>query len=139
MTAVAERKTPAGKASLSRDINKAIDLDARIKELTEQLKETKNRIWDQVGEPGLYRSNKGHVEIKQGTVLTVPTSAQADLENILGDRYPDLVDEVIGLKAKSGLRRLIFEPGPTERDLSEKLKAIVKVREQVTFTLKGAE
>lgn len=137
MAATAEMSA-VERAHLSREINRAIDLDAEIKAKTEELRELKARLWDAIGEPGFYRSNRGHVEIVRSNVLSVPETAYDALHEILGDRYPDLVDEVVRLKARSGLRRLLFEPGPTERQISDRLREIVQVREQVSFTFKGA-
>lgn len=134
--------SPAGSAAkrahLSRVINRGIEIKEQIEALNQELSEVKNQIWDMTNATGMFRTNKGHVEIKQGQVLSVPQKAQGELNRILGDRYPDLVEEAISLKAKSGLRRLIFEPGPTEREISEALKAIVTIREQTSFSFKGA-
>lgn len=144
MAATATQEKPSGaweahdKAALSREINRGIEIKQQIKDLDEELKQINARIYDAVsGAPGLYRSNKGHVELKVSRVLTVPLSNQDALAGILGDRYPDLVEETLKLGAKAGLRRLLFEPGPHETELCHALKDIVSWKEQPSFSYKG--
>ena len=72
----------------------------------------------------------------QDGVLTVPATNQERLAAILGERYPELVGEDLKLSPKSGFRRLIFEPGPGERNVSDALRDVVTVREQLSFTFK---
>ena len=126
----------AGRAHLSREINLALDLDEQIKQLTEQLGEVKKRIWDKVGAPGMYKSNRGFVQIQKRKMLSVPTESRTGLMEALGDDYHRLVEETVSLKARDGLRRLLMEPGPTERDRSADLQPFVKITESHSFTLK---
>ena len=41
------------------------------------------------------------------------------------------------LKPTEGFKRIVKDPNPAERDLSEKLRLLAKVREQVAFRFIG--
>lgn len=140
MAAVAvEEMKAAERAHLSREINRALELHAQIREREEELKAQKDKLFQMVSQqPGTYRSNKGFVEIRSSSRLGIPSHAEAGLREVLGDRFETLVEESVSLKVKPGLRRLLFEPGPAEKMLSQSLREFVTVSEQVSFTFKGA-
>ncbi|MBU2051366.1 MAG: hypothetical protein KKH61_20655 [Gammaproteobacteria bacterium] len=131
-----QEMNPAERAYLSREINKALELDEQIKALAVELGEVKARIWDKAGEPGTFRSNKGFVQIQARTTISIPTDSRAGLMAALGDDYHRLVEESVSLKPKSGLRRLLTTPGPAERERSVEMMPFVTVRESISFTLK---
>jgi len=137
MAVAAEKMNPAERAHLSREINRALEIDEQIKALTDELGAVKARIWEKVWEtPGTYKSNLGFVQIQTRNTISIPSDSRAGLMAALGDDYHRLVEETVSLKPKSGLRRILVEPGPTERELHTEMMPFVSVRESISFTLK---
>jgi len=132
------------RSMLSRKINAGIAITAEMKALEEQMKGIKEEIWAIVEHPSMgesvkIKSNKGLLEIRLSEVVSLVSDlkTRAALVQLVGPSLSDFVEEEMVLKPTEGFKRIVKDPNPAERDLSEKLRLLAKVREQVAFRFIG--
>lgn len=165
-TAMQERST-GEKSHLSREINRAVELDARMKEDSKELKELKETILELTGrQPGTFRGSKGFAEVgasnalsipaenraalmaalgddytvlvQEDVSLTVPIANRAALQEALGDQYHALIQEDVDLKVTGPLKDLLLNPEPGLKSLSYELRDLVTIKTTLSFRLRAA-
>lgn len=122
-------------STLTRWVNRAAEVSAQIKELQGELKELNGKISEKLIERGTeqYFTAKALARLSVRSSLKIDSVGAVRLTKILGERYPDMVSDVITHKPLDALKKLVLDPNPADRKLSEQAKKYV--RETVTHAV----